>query len=192
MRWQPLGQITVKQGLSSALERIQHAGGRASVTLDQIEEQMGSKQLLTRMNQVTHSSPSTADAIALKRIARKPTPAPMTGATGKPSAETSLVLVMASDIRVVTTCDSMNPSDFEVFLQIHKGSGWTNIVTYSFKNGRGMRWVHGAEGWSNTLKLDLPCSVVLEMAGEDLQRNWLLYRHLYLEQVKANRIAYSA
>jgi hypothetical protein len=184
--------------LSNAVTHIQYAGGRSALTLQQIDESIASKQLLLRMHQLAHSAPDNADANALKALARKPVPAP----SPKPEPVNAPLTSLAQDVsivhnlalttRLVTTCDGMNPSDFTVCLQVRGAWEWTTIVTYSYKNGKGCRHMHGFRGGDRKFWIDLPRSVVLEMAGEDLQRNWTAYCDMFLQQTPVLSVAASA
>ena len=78
-------------------------------------------------------------------------------------------------MRMVTSAEQDEPANFKVVLESLNHGTWHNLVTYEFRGNRGRRRVFFSDGKISILVLDLPRKVVLEMANEDLNRNWTVY-----------------
>ena len=156
--------------LEATLFQIMHDEARPKMTLNQLDERLGSKNLITRFSALANrlstagTTPKAKDREPKDRFHRP----------GERTVGNCRILNLGLSTRIITS-GLAGGLDFEAFLQILSANGWVTIVCYEYRNGHARRKMYYADGQSRLLMVDLPRSVVLEMAQADFQRNWPAY-----------------
>jgi hypothetical protein len=158
--------------IAGTLMQIRYAGVRPSATLSQLDEQIVSKRLLDRLNTCTDAARAAGVAPLPKDKAVKLNQAK--------ANESFRIASLGLTTRVVTACKTQ-AGEFETFLQIYSTCGWLTVACYEFRHGRGRRKMYYVSGEMRAMQVDLPSSALLEMAGEDFQRNWTAYYEEFLK-----------
>ncbi|MGD9683395.1 MAG: hypothetical protein AB7W16_19695 [Candidatus Obscuribacterales bacterium] len=78
----------------------------------------------------------------------------------------------ASNCRLVVIDFPSAPSDFTLNLQVIEAGLWTTIAAYESRTGRSVKTTFGRDGVTSSMVLNLPATVVKQMAVEDFSRNW--------------------
>lgn len=91
-----------------------------------------------------------------------------------PTVITSEVEVrqFARNCRLVVIDFPSAPADFTLNLQVMEAGLWNTVASYESRNGRSVRSIYGREGVTSSMVLNLPATVVKQMAVEDFSRNW--------------------
>src|SRR5579883_1907285 len=144
----------------------------------------------------TSDTPSIATQISLMRFAGRRQPIPLIEIEKKlhheqPRRKTSSALIkpvtddgqrlacssvhrLTETARLVTRTDPEN-FEFQTILQVLNDSAWSTVGCYECKRGHACRYLYSANGTVDPFIMDLPASVVKQMACLDFQRNWLKY-----------------
>ncbi|MBI1272244.1 hypothetical protein GC174_17590 [bacterium] len=96
--------------------------------------------------------------------------------------------VLTSELHVVSYSDCCRVTEvdfngvggaFSVNLQARIDGQWKTIASYQFRNGQSVRTTYARTGVSSSMVINLPATVVREMAYEDFSRNWRNRIRLY-------------
>jgi len=79
----------------------------------------------------------------------------------------------AHNCRLVVIDFPSAPSDFTLNLQVLEAGSWTTIAAYESRNGRSVKTTYGRDGVTSSMVLNLPATVIKQMAVEDFSRNWV-------------------
>lgn len=171
--------------LAVTLMQIMNVGSRPLMSLSQLDEQMSSQCFMQRLNA---SANNQKQDVRLKQAGAAPLPKDHTIRPKQRTIGNCLIADLGLTTRVITACKS-DRFEFESFLQILSSKGWVTIVCYEFRNGRGRRKMYYANGQTRLLLVDLPQSVVLEMAQTDFQRNWTAYYEEFQKRTPDSRVS---
>lgn len=103
------------------------------------------------------------------------------GITLAPDRKLDAKTVLTSELHVVSYSDGCRVTEvdfngvggaFSVNLQARIDGQWKTIATYQFRNGQSVRTTYARTGVSSSMVINLPATVVREMAYEDFSRNW--------------------
>jgi hypothetical protein len=82
---------------------------------------------------------------------------------------------LAANCRIVSADVPAEASIFSIKLQTQATGLWRTIASYDCRLDRATRHVYRPDGSRDYFDMDLPVSVVKEMAWEDFRRNWQVY-----------------
>lgn len=92
----------------------------------------------------------------------------------KMAAEVNAIINrLADSARIITKLDSAE--SFNCELQLLNDGNWKTVIAYEYQRGAGKRYSCYNDGFKRPFNMDLPVSIVREMAKEDFQRNWSTY-----------------
>lgn len=110
------------------------------------------------------------------------------GITLAPDRKLDAKTVLTSELHVVSYSDGCRVTEvdfngvggaFSVNLQARIDGQWKTIASYQFRNGQSVRTTYARVGVSSSMVINLPATVVREMAYEDFSRNWRNRIRLY-------------
>lgn len=98
-------------------------------------------------------------------------------------ADTIGAVVQLSDCcRVLINESTTNADEFQIKLEAAILNNWTTIAAYYSQNNRIARVMYRTDGRRKQIDMQLPSSVVKEMAEEDFMHNWQRHYRGYMMQ----------
>lgn len=197
--------------IASTLTHIRFAGDRHSVSISDLNRQIEEIRLLAKLNSLSENMTTSvwlnhhlgASVPPPPVVAKHAAPAaptqvtnPVSGSQQKQFPEffddTTSPIEMLSEsfndsCRVVTRRSNGADTHFNSSLQWRNGDKWITIACYEYRHGHGYRYTYSPAAPSKPFPMDLPLSVVQEMAREDFARNWAKYCRDFSKQNVGSR-----
>jgi hypothetical protein len=92
------------------------------------------------------------------------------------------VVQLADCCRVLINESTTNNDEFHIKLEAYIRNSWTTIAAYYSQNNRIARVMYRTDGRRKQIDMQLPSSVVKEMAEEDFMHNWERHYRGYMMQ----------
>lgn len=92
------------------------------------------------------------------------------------------VVQLSDCCRVLINESTINADEFQIKLEAAIMSNWTTIAAYYSQNNRIARVMYRTDGRRKQIDMQLPASVVKEMAEEDFMHNWQRHYRGYMMQ----------
>jgi hypothetical protein len=92
------------------------------------------------------------------------------------------VVQLADCCRVLINESTTNANEFHIKLEAYIFESWTTIAAYYSQNNRIARVMYRTDGRRKQIDMQLPASVVKEMAEEDFMHNWERHYRGYMMQ----------
>lgn len=92
------------------------------------------------------------------------------------------VVQLSDCCRVLINESTSNVDEFQIKLEAAIMSNWTTIAAYYSQNNRIARVMYRTDGRRKQIDMQLPASVVKEMAEEDFMHNWQRHYRGYMMQ----------
>ena len=159
----------------------------------------GTSHVISKISEsATEPTPQAREAQAQlpsHRVVQPPVPLVHVERVQKPTQEQQSIEVEARMLiqRLAENCRILSadaPSDafsYSIKLQSEVDGRWTTIASYECGLNWAARYLYHRDGRREHLDLDLPVSVVREMAKEDFLRNWATYTQQYNQDDPTNR-----
>ena len=84
------------------------------------------------------------------------------------------VKTYAENCRATIASSPASQNDFTINLQLKIDDSWVTVSSYQSRNGKTVRSTYTKDGVNSTMVIDLPATIVKEMAYEEFGRSWQL------------------
>lgn len=160
--------------LLSCMAKISALPGAASGELSSLQGGPQSKAV-AELPAIPATPRRQSARVQLPAVAAAPGPAPAPQFASVEVETRVFIERLAENCRILSADVPAEAAVFSIKLQAQASGLWRTIASYDCRLDRATRHVYRPDGSKDYFDMDLPVSVVKEMAWEDFRRNWQVY-----------------